>query len=95
MTTSWQIIKQYNFSVMNAVRSDWTIGLFVPGVFGNDKQAYVDSNETLYIRDGHLIMRAYRRENDTYDSSRLLSKQSFTPADYDSKQVALSLDKMI
>lgn len=87
----WQIVKNYDLSDMAAIRTDWTIELLPPG-WNEAMSAFVDDPLALFTRNGNVIIRAYRL-NGSYFSASLISKQTFTPADYTGSST-VSLRKM-
>lgn len=93
LAQNWQIFKQYNFTDMTAVRADWNIEVLPVG-WNEALSAFVDDPRTLFTRDGHMIIRAYR-ENGSYYSGSLLSKQLFTPAEFVGKRIRVEMTAKI
>lgn len=56
-------------------REDWNVELHDPGWVNNELQSYVDSPENIYIKDGSLVLKPVKTENEdgnvSYTSGRV------------------------
>jgi len=77
-TSGWKTFKSYNFNSMSQVNQDWDIEVWPAGKVNNEKQAYTNSADNIFIRNNHLVIRAVNSGNGI-TSGRLHSKQLFTP----------------
>lgn len=77
---NWQVLKKFNLNSIEAVKSEWEVETHDPGFVNHELQQYTDSQSTLFIRDGHLIVKAYR-QNGRYYSGRIHSKNTFSVSD--------------
>lgn len=62
----WNVLKQFSFTDVNQIRTDWDIMKWSPGTVNEEKQAYVDDGTTLSIKRDtgnqcYLTLRAYRQ----------------------------------
>ncbi|MFQ7156910.1 MAG: family 16 glycosylhydrolase [Merdimonas faecis] len=64
---------QFEGSSLN--RDDWNVELHDPGWVNNELQAYVDSEENIYIKDGKLVLKPVEKEEEgggvSYTSGRV------------------------
>lgn len=81
-SNGWTLIKSYSFSNMSTVLSDWKVVVKPTSWAPYLRQEYVNRSETLNVRNGRLVIRAYR-EDGKYYSARIQSRDAFSPAAYD------------
>lgn len=76
----WQ--DEFNGTSLN--RDDWNVELHAPGWVNSELQQYVDSEDNIYLQDGHLVIKPIKTENAdgsvSYTSGRLNTqgKHDFT-----------------
>ena len=58
-TLRWE--DDFNGSELN--RDDWNVELHEPGWVNNELQAYVDSPENIYVKDGSLVLKPVEQKN--------------------------------
>ena len=58
-TLRWQ--DDFNGSALN--RNDWNVELHDPGWVNNELQAYVDSAQNIYVKDGSLVIKPIEKKN--------------------------------
>jgi hypothetical protein len=82
-TPIWCIQKNYTFNNIETIGYEWHIqdSLSDNRINTDGIENYINNNETLFVRNGNLIVRAFR-QNGTYLSARLLSKTAFTPSNH-------------
>ncbi len=51
------------FDAASLNRDDWNVELHDPGWVNNELQAYVDSDENIYIEDGKLVLKPVEKKN--------------------------------
>lgn len=74
-TLKWQ--DEFNGTSLN--RNDWNVELHEKGWVNSEWQAYVDTEDNIYVKDGNLHIRAIK-DGDTYTSGRVntQNKHDFT-----------------
>ncbi len=65
-TLMWR--DEFNGSSLN--RDDWNVELHAPGWVNEELQAYVDSEENIYVKDGNLVIKPVKNGN-SYTSGRV------------------------
>lgn len=67
-----------NFDGTELNRDDWNVELHSPGWVNAELQAYIDSDEVLYVEDGHLVIKPVK-DGDNYYSGRVntMNKHDF------------------
>ena len=65
-TLKWR--DEFNGSSLN--RDDWNVELHNPGWVNGELQAYVDSEENIYVKDGSLVIKPVKNGN-SYTSGRV------------------------
>ena len=58
------------FSGSSLNRDDWNVELHAPGWVNEELQAYVDSEENIYVKDGNLVIKPVKNGN-SYTSGRV------------------------
>ena len=57
-TNEYSLVWEDNFDGAELNRNDWNVELHDPGWVNAELQAYVDSEENIYIEDGKLVLQA-------------------------------------
>lgn len=67
-----------NFDGTELNRNDWNVELHNPGWVNAELQAYIDSEDVLYLEDGHLVIKPVK-DGDNYYSGRVntMNKHDF------------------
>lgn len=66
----FKLVWQDNFDGNELNTANWGVELHDPGWVNNEKQAYVNTKENIYVEDGKLILQALKTENG-YTSGRV------------------------
>ncbi len=82
----WCLEKKYTFADMNATRMEWIIQGFRSSKPIDDSRHWENCPcvpESIAIRNGNLVIRAYRIANNaTYYSTTITSRMAFAPSNY-------------
>ncbi|MBR2810882.1 MAG: carbohydrate binding domain-containing protein, partial [Solobacterium sp.] len=68
--SDYSLVWEENFDGAELNRNDWNVELHVPGWVNAELQAYVDSEENIYLEDGHLVLKPVKN-GDEYTSGRV------------------------